>query len=963
MSEYLASMRAAWKNSQLSGANTAYLEAIYEDYLQDPNLVEPSWRAYFDDLVLKNQGLPDVSHEAIRQAFINMASSGNLAACSGVNYSVNQQNSLDCSKPGAVHRLIQAYRRIGHLRAQTDPLELNAVISVPKLEKEFYGLTDQDLDQVIDLKDQPGFKSLPSSIGASGKTLREVLGFLEQTYSCHIGAEYMHLSNLAERLWVQEKLEQKNTQQKNAPQEKADCLKILQDLISADGLEKYLGMKYVGQKRFSLEGGDSLIPMINDLIDQSSLQGVSEVVIGMAHRGRLNALVNILGKSPQDLMAEFEGKHAKNLLSGDVKYHNGFASDIETSHGKIVHLAMAFNPSHLEIVSPVVSGSVRARQDRRHQERSEVLPIIIHGDAAFSGQGVVMEHLNLSQLRGFKTNGSVHIVINNQVGFTTSNILDARSGTYCTDIAKMIEAPVFHVNGDDPEAVIFVTRLAIDYRMKFKKDVVIDLVCYRLHGHNESDEPSGTQPLMYQKIKSHLTPYKIYAKNLIKNNLITQAEVDGFVQAYKNKLESGAAVVKLINKNYKNNWTPYLNKSWRENYKNKSDKNNLINLARKLEQLPENFPLQKQVQKALEDRVLMTDGKLGINWGYAEILAYASLLDLGYGVRLVGQDAGRGTFSHRHGVLHSQLDDSLFIPLRNIIKDRKDKNINLEIIDSTLSEEAVMAFEYGYSGSSPETLVLWEAQFGDFANGAQVVIDQFICSAEEKWGRYSGLVLLLPHGQEGQGSEHSSARLERFLQLCANENMQVCVPSTPAQIFHVLRRQMLREYRKPLVIMTPKSLLRHPLVISQMDDLVNGKFECVIDEIDENINSSFKNNKINKLIICQGKVFYDLLAKRRELNLENSLIIRLEQLYPIPELELKTLFKKYENIKNIIWCQEEPVNQGAWHMIQHFLRECFANSSQVLTYAGRAAFASPAVGYPALYKAQQEKLIQDALGL
>lgn len=948
MSEFLASMRSAWKNSQLSGANTAYLEAIYEDYLQDPNLVEPSFRQYFDQLVLNNQGLPDVSHELIKQKFIQLTSmnldsgamgSGSMGsgACSG----------QDVSQALAVANLAMAYRTLGHRRAKLDPLGLNKIPEIPELNLEFYGLSPKDLEKNLEKKLE-----------------KDLIKNLEAIYCGSMGFEYMHMASdhgAVEKTWIRENLEDKN--KKFLDLDKNLKIKILKDLIAADGLEKYLGMKYVGQKRFSLEGGDSLIPMLNYLLDQGANHGVKEAVIGMAHRGRLNALVNILGKSPQDLMAEFEGKHAKNLLSGDVKYHNGFSSDIETSHGKIVHLAMAFNPSHLEIVAPVVSGSVRARQDQKYQDRSEVLPIVIHGDAAFAGQGVVMEHLNLSQLRGFKTNGSVHIVINNQVGFTTSNILDARSGTYCTDIAKMIDAPIFHVNGDDPEAVIFVTKLALEYRMKFKKDVVIDLVCYRLHGHNESDEPSGTQPLMYQKIKSHETPYKIYAQNLIKNNMLSQAEVDDFVQAYKNKLESGAAVVKLVNKNYKNNWTPYLNKSWRENYKNKSDKNNLINLARKLEQLPENFPLQKQVQKALEDRVLMTDGKLGINWGYAEILAYASLLDLGYSVRLVGQDAGRGTFSHRHGVLHSQLDDSLFMPLSNIIKNKN--NINLEIIDSTLSEEAVMAFEYGYSGSSPENLVLWEAQFGDFANGAQVVIDQFICSAEEKWGRLSGLVLLLPHGQEGQGSEHSSARLERFLQLCANDNMQVCVPSTPAQIFHVLRRQMLRDYRKPLVLMTPKSLLRHPLVISQMEDLSQGQFECVIDEIDENINLNFKNNKnkINKLIICQGKVFYDLLAKRRELNLENNLIIRLEQLYPIPELELKTLFKKYENIKNIIWCQEEPVNQGAWHMIQHFLRECFANSSQVLTYAGRAAFASPAVGYPALYKAQQEKLIQDALGL
>lgn len=932
----LNSMRAAWKTSQLSGANSAYLEAIYEDYLADPNTVEPSWKAYFDDLTRQMQGAKDVSHEAIREAFLSMANTG----CAGGGL-----NTDDVRQVMAVMSLIQAYRTLGHRRAKTDPLGLAQLPEIPELTLGFHGLSSADLDKNFDVQTL-GFNQ-PAK-------LKNIISELERIYCGKIGVEYAHMFSHEEKSFIQGRLEEKQIKLNSQTQKK-----IYQELIAADGLEKYLGMKYVGQKRFSLEGGDSLIPMVNQLIHSASEQGVSEVVMGMAHRGRLNILVNVLGKSPEELMAEFEGRYAKKLLSGDVKYHNGFSSDLKTPHG-IVHAAMAFNPSHLEIVAPVVSGSVRAKQDRsglfEKSDRVKVLPITIHGDAAFAGQGVVMENLNLSQLRGFATAGTVRIVVNNQVGFTTSNPLDARSGTYCTDVAKMIDAPVFHVNGDDPEAVYFVTQLALDYRMRFQKDVVIDLVCYRLHGHNESDEPFGTQPLMYQVIRQHAAPHQLYSAELIKAGVLTPAEVESMIASYKSKLETGKPVVDLVDKHSLNrplNWGPYLGTRWDMPYASEIKLSRLVEIAKKLDSLPDGFILQKQVAKTLEDRALMTAGQLALNWGYAEVLAYATLIEEGHAIRLVGQDAGRGTFSHRHAVLHNQKNDELYLPLRNLFPNQP----RVEVIDSTLSEEAVMAFEYGYSCSAPSSLVIWEAQFGDFANGAQVVIDQFICAAEEKWGRLSGLVLFLPHGQEGMGAEHSSARLERFLQLCANDNMQVCVPTTPAQIYHLLRRQVVRPYRKPLVVMTPKSLLRHPLVTSSLEELANNNFKCVIDEID-NLNLK----KLDRLILCQGKVFYDLLARRREEKIEHIGIIRLEQLYPFPEAELKNILKKYSAVKEIVWCQEEPLNQGAWHVIQHWIEDCL-EADQILTYAGRESFASPAVGYSSLYKTQQEELIKDALKL
>ena len=626
--------------------------------------------------------------------------------------------------------------------------------------------------------------------------------------------------------------------------------------------------------------------------------------------------------------------------------------------GGEVHLAMAFNPSHLEIVSPVVEGSVRARQDRRNDTVGDkVLPISIHGDAAFAGQGVVMETFQMSQTRGFKTGGTVHIVINNQVGFTISNPLDSRSTEYCTDVAKMIQAPILHVNGDDPEAVLFVTQLAVDYRMQFKRDVVIDLVCYRRRGHNEADEPNGTQPLMYQQITKQRTTRELYAESLTQAGRLDAERVQAKVDEYRNALDNGLHVVKSLvkepNKELFVDWRPYLGHAWTARHDTRFDLKTLQELSAKLLELPEGFVVQRQVSKIYEDRQKMQAGGLPINWGYAETMAYATLAFEGHPIRMTGQDIGRGTFSHRHAVLHNQKDASTYIPLQNLFEGQP----RFDLYDSFLSEEAVLAFEYGYSTTTPNALVIWEAQFGDFANGAQVVVDQFITSGEHKWGRLCGLTMLLPHGYEGQGPEHSSARLERYLQLCAEHNVQVCVPTTPAQIYHLLRRQVIRPLRKPLIVLTPKSLLRHKLAISTLEDLAEGSFQTVIPEID-----TLDPKKVSRLVLCSGKVYYDLLEKRRAEGREDIAIVRIEQLYPFPEDDLVEILAPYTELKNVVWCQEEPMNQGAWYSSQHHMRRILGrhNKDLVLEYAGRDASAAPACGYASMHAEQQEKLLQDA---
>ena len=935
MTEKIQAMQDLLNDSYLSGGSDAYLDDLYETYLNNPVDVTPEWRSYFDKIAQQS----DVPHAEIRDYFLHLAkNSAKTVVVQGgdVEHQKKQSKVID---------MISAYRSLGHLKANIDPLGFYTGIDNPTLELSYYGFTDTDMDTVFDVGSFVGLKQ-------SQATLRDIHAILRKTYCGTIGIEYMHINQADEVAWIQQHFEQ--VWPYYTPT-KAEKLRILDRLIVADGLEKYLGFKYVGQKRFSLEGGDSLMPMLDALVHRGAENGIREIIIGMAHRGRLNVLVNVLGKAPELVFAGFEGKGYETTRSGDVKYHMGYSADIKTQSGP-VHLALAFNPSHLEIVSPVVQGSVRARQRRRRDtDRKLVMPLQIHGDAAFAGQGVVAETFNMSQARWFGVGGSVHIVINNQVGFTTSNPQDARSTLYCTDIAKMVQPPVLHINGNDPEAVFFAAQLAADYRSRFKKDIVIDLVCYRRQGHNEADEPSATQPIMYKVIKSMPVPASLYATKLVAEGVISETTEKEMAENYRKALEAGKSVVDIYtDKNvyeYSVNWEPFLDTLWNTPVSTAIPLKKLISIANAIEKLPEGFVVQPQVKKMLETRQKMTTGEVAINWGYAEVLAYATLLDEGYPIRLCGQDAGRGTFAHRHAVLHDQNTDNIYIPLSHIKPDQ----MQINIIDSLLSEEAVMAFEYGYAVAEPSNLVIWEAQFGDFANGAQVVVDQFLSSGEQKWKRMCGLVLLLPHGFEGAGPEHSSARLERYLQLCAQDNMQVCVPSTPAQMFHMLRRQMIRPYRKPLIVMTPKSLLRHHLATSTLEELSQGEFQLVIPEVD-----TLDAKKVDRVVLCSGKVYYDLLEKRREDKLNNVALVRVEQLYPFPEQRMKEVLKPYAHVKSVVWCQEEPRNQGAWFAVQHDIEKCLGKD-QTVSYAGRSAAASPAVGYTSIHLKEQAALVLEAL--
>ncbi len=938
-------MEQLWSTSQLAGGNVAYIEELFETYLRDPNEVPEEWRNYFDKLPrVDENSTVDTPHKPIRDQFL-LISKNQRRAKPMMSAPVSSEHERKQMK---VLQLINAYRGSGHQHAKLDPLALMTRETVPDLDLHFHGLTRSDLDTV--------FQTGNLFVGQDQATLKEIIDALETTYCGTVGAEYMHIVNTAEQRWFQQRLESVRSHPKYGEEIK---MHLLERLTAAEGLEKYLGSRYPGVKRFGLEGGESLIPLMDELIQRSGTYGAKEIVIGMAHRGRLNTLINTLGKKTSDLFDEFDGK-AEYESHGDVKYHQGFSSNVMTPGGE-VHLALAFNPSHLEIVSPVVEGSVRARQDRRSDPVGEkVVPVSIHGDSAFAGQGVVMETFQMSQTRAYKTGGTVHIVINNQVGFTTSKREDTRSTEYCTDVAKMVEAPILHVNGDDPEAVLFVTQLAVDYRNEFRKDVVIDLVCYRRRGHNEADEPSGTQPLMYSKIKSHPTTRTLYAKRLVEEGVLTEDTSKQLEEEYRLALDNGLHVVKSLvkepNKELFVDWSPYLGHEWTTKGDTKFDMKQLQELAHQLQEPPEGFAVQRQVGKILEDRRKMAAGALPINWGFAETMAYATLIKQGYGIRLTGQDVGRGTFSHRHAVLHNQKDASTHVPLQHI----EEGQPKFDIYDSLLSEEAVLAFEYGYATTTPGTLVIWEAQFGDFANGAQVVFDQFISSGEHKWGRLCGLTMLLPHGYEGQGPEHSSARLERYLQLCAEHNVQICVPSTPAQVYHMLRRQMIRPLRKPMVVMSPKSLLRHKLATSTLEELAEGRFRTCLDEIDD-----INPKKVRRILLCSGKVYYDLLERRRAEEIDDIAIIRIEQIYPFPHNFLGKILEPYKGAKDIYWVQEEPMNMGAWYSSQHHMRKVAhdLNPKWHLEYAGRDHSASPAAGYMALHLEQQEKLIRDALDL
>jgi 2-oxoglutarate dehydrogenase E1 component len=942
-------MKSFQGNSYLFGGNAPYVEELYESYLNNPGSVSEQWRSYFDSMqvVPAADGNPqtrDVAHAPIVESFAERAKAGSLQP------RVMGGDAATARKQVYVQQLIAAYRFLGSRWANLDPLKRQERAQIPELETAFYDFTEGDQANIYSAANTFfGFESAP---------LREILGALRETYCGNIGAEFMYISDPAQKRWIQERLESTRAKPKFSDEKKK---RVLDRLTAAEGLEKYLHTRYVGQKRFSLEGGESFIASMDEIVQHGGTQGIQEFVIGMAHRGRLNVLVNTLGKMPSELFAEFEGQHADDLPSGDVKYHQGFSSDVSTPGGP-VHLSLAFNPSHLEIVNPVVEGSARARQDRRGDaEGRQVLSVLVHGDAAFAGQGVVMETLNLAQTRGYGTGGTVHIVINNQIGFTTSDPRDSRSTIYCSDVVKMIEAPVLHVNGDDPEAVVFATQMAMDFRAQFSKDVVVDIVCFRKLGHNEQDTPALTQPLMYKRIGEHPGTRKLYADKLEAQGLLASGDGDRLVKEFRAALDEGRLTSNPVISNFKSKlaveWMPLLNRKWSDTADTAVPITELRRIAEKITTVPQSLKLHPLVEKVIADRRAMGQGELSLDWGMGEHMAFASLVAAGYAVRLSGQDSGRGTFTHRHAVLHDQnrerWDSGYYIPLEHVADDQGP----FRVIDSVLSEEAVLGFEYGYATAEPNALVIWEAQFGDFVNGAQVVIDQFISSGESKWGRSCGLTMMLPHGYEGQGPEHSSARIERFLQLCAENNMQVCQPTTPAQIFHVLRRQMIRPFRKPLMIMTPKSLLRNKEAVSSLQELAKGGFQTVIGENTAGIDAK----AVRKIVICSGKVYYDLTGARRERELVDVAILRVEQLYPFPHKALEAEMRKYPGATQVVWCQDEPQNQGAWFFVQHHIQDAL-KEGQRLSYAGRPASASPAAGYYDKHYAQQKELLTAALG-
>lgn len=936
-------MEMLWSTSHISGGNTAYVEELYESYLKDPNSVSTDWKEYFDQLP-QVDGVHgnDVPHSEIIEYFELL---GRNRARPTVTPGQGSVNVAHDRKQVEVVQLVNAYRLSGHQKAQLDPLNLREVKNPPDLDLGFHNLNTLDLDSM--------FQTGDLSFGYKESLLKDLIADLEHTYCRTIGAEIMHITNYDERRWLLHRLESTRAQPKYNAKTK---LSLLMRLTAAEGLERHLDSKYPGTKRFGLEGAESLIPLLDNLIRKAGKFGAKEMVLGMAHRGRLNTLVNILGKNPAELFDEFEGKRLVDT-SGDVKYHQGFSSNVMTPGGEM-HLALAFNPSHLEIVAPVVEGSVRARQDRRKDPVGKtVCPVVIHGDASFAGQGVVMETFQMSQTRAYKTGGTIHIVINNQVGFTTSYREDARSTDYCTDVAKMIEAPIFHVNGDDPEAVAYISSLAVDYRREFKKDVVIDLVCYRRRGHNETDEPSSTQPMMYKAIRAHKSTRTLYAEQLVREGVISQQNADEMATEYRAALDRGEHVARgLVSEPDKSlfvDWSPYIGHDWQTPCDTTFNLKDLQSLAEKISTVPDGVQVQRQVAKIYDDRRKMAGGALPINWGMAETLAYATLLAEGHQVRLTGQDVGRGTFSHRHAVVHNQKDGEQYVPLKNIAENQP----AFELYDSFLSEEAVLAFEYGYATTAPNGLVIWEAQFGDFANGAQVVIDQFITSGEHKWQRLCGLTMLLPHGYEGQGPEHSSARLERFMQLCAQHNIQVCIPTTPAQVYHMIRRQAIRHMRRPLVVMSPKWILRHKLATSTLEELANGKFQNVLAD------TEVEPKKVKRVILCSGKVYYHLYEARQENEQGDVALIRLEQLYPFPEEDLRAVLRSYEHVTDFVWCQEEPMNQGAWYASQHRMRRVLhrLNPDLFLRFAGRASSSAPAAGYMSTHLDEQKKFITAAL--
>lgn len=933
-------------NSYLFGGNAPYVEEMYENYLANPGSVPDTWREYFDALqhvpALDGSQAKDVPHLPVINAFAERAKMG------GTRVVMASSDAEMGKKRTAVQQLIAAYRNLGVRWADLDPLKRTERENIPELDPSFYGLSDADQEAIFDTSN--------TFFGKDRMSLRELLNALRETYCGSIGAEFNYITNQDHKRWWQQKLESIRSKPSFNVEKKKH---ILEQLTAAEGLERFLHTKYVGQKRFSLEGGESFIASMDELINAAGAKGIQEIVIGMAHRGRLNVLVNSMGKMPKDLFAEFDHTAPEELTSGDVKYHQGFSSDVTTPGGP-VHLSLAFNPSHLEIVNPVVEGSVRSRMDRRNDPHGkQVLPVLVHGDAAFAGQGIVMETLALAETRGYSTGGTVHIVINNQIGFTTSDPRDSRSTLYCTDIVKMIESPVLHVNGDDPEAVVLATQFALDFRLEFAKDVVVDIICFRKLGHNEQDTPSLTQPLMYKKIALHPGTRKLYADKLAAQGLGATLG-DDMVKAYRAALDEGKNTEDFVLTNFKSkfavDWAPYLGNKWTDAGDTSIPMAEWKRLSQKITTIPSTVTPHQLVKKVMDERAAMGRGDIPVDWGMGEHMAFASLVASGFPVRLSGEDCGRGTFTHRHAVVHDQnrekWDTGTYVPLQNV----SETQAPFTVIDSILSEEAVLGFEYGYASNDPNTLVIWEAQFGDFANGAQVVIDQFIASGEVKWGRVNGLTLMLPHGYEGQGPEHSSARVERFMQLAADANIQIVQPTTASQIFHIIRRQMVRNLRKPLIIFTPKSLLRNKDATSPMSEFTKGSFQTILPESKE-----LKADKVKRLVMCSGKVYFDLAKKREEKGHDDTAIIRVEQLYPFPHKAFSHELKKYPNLSEIVWTQDEPQNQGAWFYVQHYIHENMLDG-QKLAYSGRAASASPAVGYSHLHQEQQKALVDGAFG-
>lgn len=930
-------------DSLFFGSNAPFVEELYERFLTDPSSVPEDWRKQFESM---QAGSPrrDVAHSPVIEAFAQLARDPHRAAPAAPSTGEDQQRQV------GVLQLINAYRFLGNRWANLDPLKRHERPEIAELEPSYYGFTEADLNKTFNTG---SFHALPDRAN-----LREILEALRQTYCGAIGSEYMYLTDVGQKRWIQSRLEGVRATPTYSPEAKRH---ILERVTAAETLERYLHTRYVGQKRFSLEGGEAAIVAMDEVIRTAGRLGTQEIVIGMAHRGRLNVLVNTLGKSPKMLFAEFEGTADADLTAGDVKYHKGFSSDVMTEGGP-VHLTLAFNPSHLEIINPVVAGSVYARQFRRGEAgKDQVLGVLVHGDAAVAGQGVNQEMLNFSQTRGYGTGGTVHIVINNQIGFTTSDPRDLRSSLYCTDVFKMVEAPIFHVNGDDPEAVAFVTAMAVEFRNEFKKDVVVDIICFRKLGHNEQDEPMVTQPLMYRTVHQHPGTRKLYADRLVAEGVMPTDEPNNMIQQYRDSLDRGELLYNPTLSNQKQHgvdWKPFLKQPYTDQCDTAIPQQEIVRLAERLTDIPEGFTLHPRVKKIIDDRAAMGRGELPFDWGMGENLAYASLLAQGFDIRISGEDVGRGTFFHRHAVLHDQKrerwDYGVHIPLAHI----REGQGNIQVYDSVLSEEAVLAFEYGYATADPNQLVIWEAQFGDFVNGAQVVLDQFISSGEAKWGRLCGLTILLPHGYEGQGPEHSSARLERWMNMAAENNWQVCVPSTPSQIFHLLRRQMVRQLRKPLIVISPKSLLRHKEAISSFDDFTHGSFRTVIGETEQ-----LDAKKVRRIVLCQGKLYYELLAYRREHKIDDIALVRLEQLYPFPTEAFSQAVDQFPNAHEIIWAQEEPRNQGAWYWLasrQHLINVLGAKRRLLLV--SRPAAASPAVGYAAKHNQQQKAVVEHAFG-